>query len=386
MSATLSDRSIAAHPLAVSLRSLTKTAPSGARQTILHGLDLDIEQGAFIALLGPSGCGKSTLLRLIAGLDTPDQGIIEIDGRDVHGVPPAARKLSMVFQSYALFPHLDVQENVAFGLRVRGVARAERQQRVAQAISTTGLTGLEQRKPGALSGGQRQRVALARAIVAGHSLCLMDEPLSNLDAKLRHSVRLEIRDLQRRLGMTVIYVTHDQSEAMGMADRVVLMNSGRIEQSGTPEELYVAPASTFAAAFIGSPPMVLLPENSVPEARRAKTAVHHAPRLFGIRPEHLQITAHSGDVVKGSVEQVEFQGAESFVYVSTPQQDRLIVRADNTPQRVLPRKGDAIGLTWLDHDCHVFDADSGIRLSASSKSVSSRSHDANFIREYKPSC
>jgi len=131
---------------------------------------------------------------------------------------------------------------------------------------------------------------------------------------------------------------------------------------------------------------VLLPENSVPEARRAKTAVHHAPRLFGIRPEHLQITAHSGDVVKGSVEQVEFQGAESFVYVSTPQQDRLIVRADNTPQRVLPRKGDAIGLTWLDHDCHVFDADSGIRLSASSKSVSSRSHDANFIREYKPSC
>lgn len=363
--------------LALSLRGVHKSAPTGMKQTILHGLDLDVEQGAFIALLGPSGCGKSTLLRLIAGLDMPDHGIIEIDGRDVHGVPPAARKLSMVFQSYALFPHLSVAENVAFGLRVRGVGAAERKERVAKAIGTTGLAGLEQRKPGALSGGQRQRVALARAIVAGHSLCLMDEPLSNLDAKLRHAVRLEIRELQRRLGMTVIYVTHDQSEAMGMADRVVLMNAGRIEQSGTPEDLYLAPVSTFAAAFIGSPPMVLLPDSSLPVSIR-----EDRPCLTGIRPEHLQITAPDDDVVNGTVDEVEFQGAESFVYIKTAHQDRIIVRAGNTLQRILPRKGDRVGVTWHPQDRHLFDADSGMRVAATTTSAVSNLRRPNFDSAY----
>ena len=204
----------------------------------VDALSIDIAEGSFTVLLGPSGCGKSTTLRLIAGLEMVDRGRVEIGGRDMTHAGPAERGLSMVFQSYALFPHLDVAGNVTFGLQVRGVPRNERDRRLADALSLTGLEGLADRKPAQLSGGQRQRVALARAIVANHPLCLMDEPLSNLDAKLRHQVRQEIRALQRRLGMTVIYVTHDQTEAMSMADQVVLMRDGRIEHMGPPAELY----------------------------------------------------------------------------------------------------------------------------------------------------
>jgi sn-glycerol 3-phosphate transport system ATP-binding protein len=205
-------------------------------------------------------------LRLIAGLELPNAGTLTIGGRDVTHLPPSRRGLSMVFQSYALFPHLDVAENIVFGLRVRRVPAAQRRERLAEALRLTGLEGLEARKPAQLSGGQRQRVALARAIVAGHPLCLMDEPLSNLDAKLRHSVRQDIRALQRDLKMTVVYVTHDQTEAMGMADRIVLLNKGRVEQVGTPAELYQRPVTSFAATFVGSPPMSLLAMAEVPDS------------------------------------------------------------------------------------------------------------------------
>ena len=224
----------------------------------VEAISLDIPEGSFTALLGPSGCGKSTTLRLLAGLELPDEGTILIDGKDVTTSAASDRNLSMVFQSYALFPHLSVAENVVFGLKVRRVPKQERQEKLHRALEITGLLGYENRKPGELSGGQRQRVALARAIVAGQRLCLMDEPLSNLDAKLRNSVRKDIKKLQRDLGITVIYVTHDQTEAMSMADTVVLMKDGHIQQVGTPNDLYSSPNNTFVAEFVGAPPMALI--------------------------------------------------------------------------------------------------------------------------------
>jgi sn-glycerol 3-phosphate transport system ATP-binding protein len=214
--------------------------------------------GALLVLLGPSGCGKSTTLRLVAGLETADEGRIVIAGRDVTGLPPAARGIAMVFQSYALFPHLTVAENILFGLRVRKVVALERRRRLAKTAELLGLEALLQRKPSQLSGGQQQRVALARAIIAEAPLCLMDEPLSNLDAQLRHEMRREIRTLQQKLGMTMIYVTHDQNEAMSMADQVILLRDGRIEQDAPPAELYARPQTVFAARFIGTPPMNLV--------------------------------------------------------------------------------------------------------------------------------
>ena len=219
--------------------------------TALDGVSVRAEPGEMLVLLGPSGCGKSTTLRIIAGLDQPDEGRVLIGGRDVTRDGPAARGLAMVFQSYALFPHLDVARNILFGLEVRGVPAAERRKRLAEAADLLGLGQLLDRRPSQLSGGQQQRVALARALVARAPLCLMDEPLSNLDARLRAEMRREIRALQQRLGLTMVYVTHDQAEAMSMADQVVLMNGGRIEQAARPDRLYDRPETVFAARFIG---------------------------------------------------------------------------------------------------------------------------------------
>ena len=247
----------------------------------VEGISLEIEEGSFVALLGPSGCGKSTSLRLLAGLEIPDQGKIFIDGADVTTSAASDRNLSMVFQSYALFPHLSVAENVIFGLKVRRVPKAERQEKMERALKITGLEGLEKRKPGELSGGQRQRVALARAIVAGQRLCLMDEPLSNLDAKLRSSVRKDIKKLQRDLGITVVYVTHDQTEAMSMADKVVLMKDGHIQQIGSPNDLYNHPQNTFVAEFIGAPAMALIDSNII-------NGIENGNRI-GLRAENITI-------------------------------------------------------------------------------------------------
>jgi sn-glycerol 3-phosphate transport system ATP-binding protein len=324
------------------------------------GVDLSIARGEFTVLLGPSGCGKSTLLRLVAGLELPDTGRVLIDGRDVTGEPPSSRRLSMVFQSYALFPHLTVAENIVFGLKVRRVAKGERAQRLAKALAVTGLQGLEQRKPSELSGGQRQRVALARAVIADHPICLMDEPLSNLDAKLRHSVRQEIRAMQRELGMTVIYVTHDQTEAMGMADRIVLLNAGRIEQTGTPEEFYREPSTIFSATFIGSPPMVLIPLDAVPaHLRPDRLDVSAGARCFvGVRPEDFEIGQPRDNTVAARVNSTEFLGAETLAYLSAASGD-ITARIDG--HTVLPG-GAQVGLSWPRDAAHLFDANTGRRM------------------------
>src|SRR5215475_12857457 len=225
--------------ISVDVRSVTKT---WGEATALDDVSFAVEKGDLVVLLGPSGCGKSTMLRLIAGLDEPDAGAIEIEGRDVFGLTGSARGVAMVFQSYALFPHLTVADNITFGLSVRGVARQEMARRLDRIAALLGLEALLRRKPAQLSGGQQQRVALGRALIAEAPVCLLDEPLSNLDAQLRQELRREIRALQQRLGITMIYVTHDQTEAMSMADRVILMRAGRIEQNGAPSELYERPA------------------------------------------------------------------------------------------------------------------------------------------------
>lgn len=318
----------------------------------VDSVSLAVERGQFVVLLGPSGCGKSTTLRLIAGIEAPDTGHILIDERDVTTLPPSERGLSMVFQSYALFPHLSVAENIVFGLKVRGVARTERSRRLGEALVITDLQGLEDRKPAQLSGGQRQRVALARAIVAGHPLCLMDEPLSNLDAQLRHSVRQDIRALQKRLGMTVIYVTHDQTEAMSMADLVVLMRDGRIEQAASPAEIYARPATSFAAGFIGSPPMVMLPGDLLGAT---------SDIVFGVRGEDLQLRPAGEGRLTARVAEQEFLGAETFVYLDVPGSVRLIARV---PGRSSTRPGEPIGLDWSEQATHWFDRASGCRLTS----------------------
>src|SRR5690554_907130 len=269
---------------------LDNVRKSWGDHNVIKGISLQIRKGWFTALLGPSGCGKSTLLRMIAGLELPDAGRVLINGRNVTNLEPSQRQLSMVFQSYALFPHLSVRDNILFGVQVRGLRQDEQRRRLDEALRLTNLEGLGERKPGQLSGGQRQRVALARSIVSGHEICLMDEPLSNLDAKLRHSVRHEIRALQQRLEMTVVYVTHDQTEALGMADHVVLLNAGRIAQQGSAQQLYEQPENTFAAGFIGSPPMMLIDSQLLPAAHwmlMQSSALPHC--VIGVRPEHLRL-------------------------------------------------------------------------------------------------
>src|SRR3954451_7596570 len=256
----------------------------------LENISFSAPDGHLVALLGPSGCGKSTTLRLIAGLEAVTAGSISIAGRDVTALPPAKRGVSMVFQNYALFPHLSVAENILFGLKVRNVPRVERDARLKRAAGILGLEALLERKPSQLSGGQQQRVALGRAIVAETRVCLMDEPLSNLDAQLRVEMRREIRALQHRLGMTMLYVTHDQIEAMTMADQVVLMRNGRIEQDAAPSALYERPATIFAASFVGTPPMNVIPAALVP-GTLASPPDGRARELLaiGIRPENARL-------------------------------------------------------------------------------------------------
>jgi sn-glycerol 3-phosphate transport system ATP-binding protein len=313
-------------------------------------VSLSIPRGSFVALLGPSGCGKSTTLRLLSGLELPDAGQILIDGRDVTTAAPSERNLSMVFQSYALFPHLSVADNVVFGLKVRRVPAAERREKLQRALEITGLLGYEARKPGELSGGQRQRVALARAIVANQPLCLMDEPLSNLDAKLRASVRKDIKKLQVDLGITVIYVTHDQTEAMSMADIVVLMKDGRIQQTGAPEDLYYRPANTFVAEFVGSPPMALIDSATLPGFEGADK--------IGLRAESLRLAGPGKGRLKCRVSECEFLGSETFVGLTHPGANGLVIAMPGL--RNIPA-GDVLDIDFADEDLHFFDTE-GNRL------------------------
>ena len=320
------------------------------------------ESGKFVVLLGPSGCGKSTLLRLIAGLEDVSDGRIVIDGADVTRLTPEKRRVSMVFQSYALFPHLSTAENIVFGLKVRRTPEEERKKRLAHVAEVVGLAGYLDRKPQELSGGPRQRVALARAIIAENRICLMDEPLSNLDAQLRHGMRVEIRGLQQRLGMTVVYVTHDQVEAMSMADRVVLVREGRIEQEGSPEELYAKPATMFAARFIGTPGMNLVALADGPGGAVVRGS---ADPLFagagngltlGVRPEHVGLVDAGG--IRGTVTSSEYHGADTILTVKVGE-EAFLVRA---PGQLARPPGSAVRLGWKQGMAHLFDTASGRRV------------------------
>jgi len=348
---------------AIAVENIAKHWTTAAGQVrAVDGLSFALDEGTLNVLLGPSGCGKSTTLRLIAGLDQADAGRILIGGRDVTRLPPAQRNIAMVFQSYALFPHLTVAENIVFGLRVRKVDDEERERRLGRVAGLLGLSGLLERKPAQLSGGQQQRVALGRAIIAEAPVCLMDEPLSNLDAQLRQEMRQEIRRLQRKLGVTMVYVTHDQVEAMSMADRVILLSGGHIEQNGTPADLYEMPANTFVARFIGTPPMNLLKlERSADGAVIAGTAgpaVAHAEladATLGIRPEHVSIGRGAG--VDAVVESVEYLGADSLIACSVGGQS-LTARVAG---RMGLARGDATRLGWAPGALHFFDGASGKR-------------------------
>jgi len=316
----------------------------------VDGVSFGTGAAEFVALLGPSGCGKSTTLRLIAGLEEADDGRILISGRDVTGTPASRRNLSMVFQSYALFPHLSAADNIVFGLSIRRVPKAERATRLAQVAELLGLTSLLDRRPNQLSGGQQQRVALGRALIAGTPVCLLDEPLSNLDAQFRAEMRSEIRAIQRRLGLTMVFVTHDQTEAMSMADRVILMRQGKIEQLGKPFELYERPASTFVARFIGSPPMNILEG----DAALPVSPAGGGPWQIGVRPEHIRF-ADAGLAV--AVESTEYFGADSVVACRLGKQ-RIVVRSPGRPPL---RQGDLARLVWPAAATHFFDATSGTR-------------------------
>jgi sn-glycerol 3-phosphate transport system ATP-binding protein len=326
----------------------------------LDRISIDIRPGSFTVLLGPSGCGKTTCLRIVAGLETATEGRVEIAGRDVTNLPPASRGVAMVFQSYALFPHLNVAENIAFGLKARRVPALDRARRLARAVEILGIGHLLERKPGQLSGGQQQRVALGRAIVAEAPVCLMDEPLSNLDAQLRADMRREILALQRRLGITMLYVTHDQTEAMGMADQIVLLRDGHIEQDAPPEEVYARPATSFAASFIGTPPM-----NLFPLERRGSGMVlqgtdgpllappANGALLGGIRPESLRLTEQG---IPALVRHAEYLGADTVLACSTGE-TMLLARL---PGRVVLADGTPVQLA-SDEPIHLFDAATGRR-------------------------
>ncbi len=283
---------------------------------IIKGVDLTIEDGEFCVFVGPSGCGKSTLLRMISGLEEATSGTIEIGGRDVTGEEPSKRGIAMVFQSYALYPHLTVRENVGFGLSLAKLPKDEIRRKVDAAAEALQLTHLMDRKPKALSGGQRQRVAIGRAMVRDPKVFLLDEPLSNLDAALRAQMRIELSDLHAKLGATMIYVTHDQVEAMTMADKIVVLNGGRIEQVGSPMELYNAPVSAFVAGFIGSPKMNLY-EGAAAEGLGCRT--------YGIRPEHLALTSDAPRWT-GTVRHVERLGADTVIYLVVPGMGDMVVR------------------------------------------------------------
>ncbi|MBN8633423.1 MAG: ABC transporter ATP-binding protein [Rhodobacterales bacterium] len=319
---------------------LTKVRKSFGEVDVIPGIDLTIENGEFVVFVGPSGCGKSTLLRLIAGLEDTTSGVIDIDGQDATNLPPAKRGLAMVFQSYALYPHMTVRKNIAFPLKMAGMDQAEQDKRVERAAKVLNLANYLDRRPGQLSGGQRQRVAIGRAIVREPAAFLFDEPLSNLDAALRVGMRQEISELHQSLKTTMIYVTHDQVEAMTMADKIVVLNAGRIEQVGAPLELYNNPRNLFVAGFIGSPKM-----NIIEGAEAAK----HNAHSIGVRPEHIAV----GDGPwEGTVGLSEHLGSDSFLKVAVDGLGTLTVRA---PGEVHARHGDRIRLAPAGK-VHRFDA------------------------------
>jgi len=314
---------------------------------VIPSIDLEIKEGEFVVFVGPSGCGKSTLLRLIAGLEDVTDGRIEIDGQDATHTPPAKRGLAMVFQSYALYPHMSVRKNIAFPLKMANVDKADAAQRVENAAKVLNLTDYLDRRPGQLSGGQRQRVAIGRAIVRQPAAFLFDEPLSNLDAALRVNMRLEITELHHKLKTTMVYVTHDQVEAMTMADKIVVLNAGRIEQVGSPLELYQRPRNRFVAGFIGSPKM-----NFFGGADAEKYDAHS----IGVRPENLKLSTESG-LWQGTVAVSEHLGSDTFLYIEKEGAETITARADG---EFPVRHGDKVWLSPEEGKIHRFDGQGNV--------------------------
>ena len=334
---------------AIEVKNLSK---SWAEIDAVKNVSFKVPEKSFTVLLGPSGCGKSTILKMLSGLENVTSGNIKIKNHDVTDLEASKRGVSMVFQSYALFPHLNVKENIQFGLKVRKVPLNEREKRVAEAAKAVGLSDLLDRKPANLSGGQRQRVALARSIVSDQSVCLMDEPLSNLDSKLRAEMRDEIRDLQQRLGLTVVYVTHDQVEAMSMADQIILLNAGEIIQKGAPEEIYNNPNSIFSAQFIGLPPMNILKLKNFDEAALSKENNNKIkacknPINLGIRPEHITFSEKGLPVI---VKGIDYFGGETVFKISHLDQV-FFLREPRQPKINL---NDKLNISWNSDDMHLF--------------------------------
>ena len=349
--------------------TITNVRKAYGSTEILHGVSVDIEDGQFVILVGPSGCGKSTLLRMIAGLENINSGDIAIGGRVVNNVPPKERDIAMVFQNYALYPHMTVRDNMAFSLVMAKAPQAMIDQNVNRAAQILGLSELLHRFPRQLSGGQRQRVAMGRAIVRDPQVFLFDEPLSNLDAKLRVQMRAEIKELHQRLGTTIVYVTHDQIEAMTMADKIVVMNGGNVEQIGAPLELYDRPANLFVAGFIGSPAMNFLRGringgSFVTDDGVAMPVPGHGkdgPAVYGIRPEHFQLRdSNSPDALAATIQVVEPTGSET----------QVIARIGATPvlcafrERVMARPGETIHIAPDTHLVHLFNAETGKRYAS----------------------
>jgi ABC-type sugar transport system ATPase subunit len=337
------------------------------KKAVISNINFSVKKGSFTVLLGPSGCGKTTILRIIAGLEKPTNGKIFINGRNITDEPPFKRKFSMVFQSYALFPHLSIKENIIFGLKIRKIKKNIIREKLNQAAELLNLTEVLDKKPGQLSGGQKQRVALARAFVSGHLFCLMDEPLSNLDAKLRHKMRIEIKRLQKKLGITVLYVTHDQIEAMSMADHIILLNNGKIEQQGTPQSLYQKPETIFAGKFIGTPSMNIVRLNKKKETICINKKIINDVNLLsvfeqiedgeyylGIRPEDVIINKEKGGI-KGIVLFQDYLGADLILSLQISDdltQEPFLVRVKVQDSFFINKE---VYLVWNEEKITIFD-------------------------------
>ena len=348
----------------IALRNLVKTYD---KTEVLHGISLEVEDGEFVVFVGPSGCGKSTTLRLIAGLEETTSGEIEIEGRVVNRLEPKDRNVAMVFQNYAIYPHMTVRKNIGFGLRTSKLSKAEKEARLMEVAAILDMTDLLDRKPSQLSGGQRQRVAIGRAMVRDPAVFLFDEPLSNLDAQLRTQMRLEIKKLHQRVGNTIIFVTHDQVEAMTMADRIVIMKDGRIQQVGTPWQVYHGPANTFVAQFIGAPSMNMLSgkvsKSSVRLGSKIEIGIKSALAdgqqiVLGVRPDDLH-PGGTNPVAEGIVTVREPLGPETLIYVGT-EHGEVIAKADG---RKPPEVGERVKLCAERESIHLFDAKTGMAIS-----------------------
>jgi len=347
----------------LSLQNLVKRF---GKTEVLHGIDLEVADGEFIVFVGPSGCGKSTTLRMIAGLEDITDGIVQINGEVVNNLEPKQRNIAMVFQNYAIYPHMSVRKNIGFGLRTSKLPKLEKKQRVEEVATMLGMHDYLDRKPNELSGGQRQRVAIGRALVRNPAVFLFDEPLSNLDAQLRTQMRLEIKKLHQRVGNTIIFVTHDQVEAMTMADRIVIMKDGHIQQIATPADAYHKPANEFVARFIGAPSMNMLTGKSmgsyielwngarIPSALQSNLESGRNLTI-GIRPEDLRICTDNNPVLTGRVNVVEPLGSESLLYVDV---EGIEIIATG-PGRDVPLPNTQIDLTALPESFHIFDPDTG---------------------------